>query len=308
VLGVRHLASRIGLAVYAHACRTTRVLPLAKREALQASLLTRKLPPRRDRIDYTVDSLNGVRSVWLGRERLSSGLLVYLHGGAYATGPNAGQWRWLSTVTSAAGMAGVLVDYRLSRDAPYPAATEDIVYALGALHKQHHLDHGWVLAGDSAGGGLALGIAQRVVRDPPLAAGLRGLVLMSPWVDLLLRRSAMGHLEALDPILQPAALERAARRYAGGVSLSAPELSPINAELGDLPATHLTVGTRDVLLADARRLHRGLVAASVPVEYYEQSGALHVFPMIAWAPGAAACLARQVSFLRRSMAGPAVAS
>ena len=80
-------------------------------------------------------------------------------------------------------LAGLLVDYRLAGDAPYPAAVDDALAVTTALSAGGETAHGrWALSGDSAGGGLAAVICRRLVAHGHTMPA--GLVLMSPWVDM----------------------------------------------------------------------------------------------------------------------------
>ncbi|MDN5749792.1 MAG: alpha/beta hydrolase [Pseudonocardia sp.] len=92
---------------------------------------------------------------------------MYLHGGAYVLGPVAAQWRWAAALGEAASTAVVVIGYRMAPDHPHPAALDDAVAAVVALQDDGTLAAGrWALAGDSAGGGLALAVLQRAHLTP----------------------------------------------------------------------------------------------------------------------------------------------
>jgi acetyl esterase/lipase len=147
------------------------------------------------------------------------------------------------------------------------------------MHADGRLGSGsWILAGDSAGGGLALAVAQ-VLRDRggPSPAGL---LLTAPWVDLELDRADLDAAAHSDPMLSRSFLRWCAQLYADGVPLTEPRLSPINASLAGLPPVHLNVGTLDLLRQDVVRLRDGLIRAGISVTFIEQDGGVHTYPQL----------------------------
>ena len=137
-------------------------------------------------------------------------------------------------------------------------------------------DGRWTLAGDSAGGGLALATVRTLrANGCPLPAGL---LLTAPCVDLAMTNPDLDASEPTDPFLRRGWLLWAGRLYAAGTPLEDPALSPINGSFAGFPPVHLNVGTRDLFLPDVRRLRDALQRAGVPVGYVEQQGALHTYP------------------------------
>ena len=223
------------------------------------------------------DVVGGVRCTWLAPELRDEGVVVFLHGGSYLGGPGATQWAWLAEIQRRSGLAAAMVLYRMPPGHPFPAALDDALAAVRAMHSGGQLADGrWILGGDSAGGGLALATAQ-ALRDAggPLP---EGVLLTAPWVDIELEHPDVLADERSDMVVGRSVLRWAAERYAAGVALDDPRLSPINASMGGLPPVHLNVGTDDLFLADNRRLRSLLEAAKVPVTCIEQEGAGHVYP------------------------------
>ena len=153
-----------------------------------------------------------------------------------------------------------------------------------------------MLAGDSAGGQLALAAVQQLRdADGPMPAGL---LLTAPLVDM-----ELAHPDTVAAI-EAAGIKRDARfwwafeLYADGLPFSDPTLSPINASVAGLPPVHLNVGTEDFFLHDVRRLREALRDAGVPVSYTEQEGAEHVYALRSRTPQARWTVAEQVRWLR----------
>jgi epsilon-lactone hydrolase len=138
-----------------------------------------------------VETRGDSRLVWLDRGRAADGVLAFLHGGSYVSGPVAGQWDYLARLCDATGLAGLMVDYPLAPEHRYPVALEGLVATLRTL------EPGWFLLGDSSGSGLAVAAAYRL-RDEG-GAQPRGLLLTSPSLDLTLSHPEAQAAERRDP-------------------------------------------------------------------------------------------------------------
>jgi acetyl esterase/lipase len=129
------------------------------------------------------------------------------------------------------------------------------------------------LAGDSAGGGLALAVAQAAGADGLPAP--RALALISPWVDLTL--SGESCRTKSDAMLTLPALERAAAAYARELGPRHRTCSPLRGDLRGLPPTLVHVGGEELLLSDAESLARAAREAGVDVELRVFTGLFHDF-------------------------------
>ncbi|MET7731881.1 alpha/beta hydrolase fold domain-containing protein [Streptomyces sp. NPDC005402] len=142
------------------------------------------------------------------------------------------------------------------------------------------------LAGDSAGAGLALGVAQEL-----RAAGLpqpRRIVLISPWLDLTLSQPAVQDVARHDPWLSPAGLVEMGRVWAGGDDPSDPRLSPINGPLTGLAPVSVYIGTRDIFYPDVCRLRDRAAAEGTTHDVTVCANAVHVYPLTPTPEGRAA--------------------
>jgi acetyl esterase/lipase len=191
----------------------------------------------------------------------------------------------LSRATKAAVL---LVDYRLAPQDPFPAAVEDTLAVYSWLLSRGINRRQIMLSGDSAGGGLVvaalLALKERGVE--PLA----GAVCISPWVDLTLSGSTMAPGVVDDPLITHDNLAKMADAYAKN-NLSHAWASPIRGNLAGLPPLCILVGTREILLDDARRLNAAAKSAGVQTDYLEAPGMVHCWPVLAaLAPESAAAL------------------
>ncbi len=230
-------------------------------------------PPRLDREhSVSVASVGGfdVHTVE-PREGTASGTLVYLHGGAYVNEIAKQHWALITQLVRETGLRAVVPHYGL---APQHSAVEAVTF-LDTLIQGFAADEPVHLAGDSAGGGLALAVAQRwdVAAYPRLAS----LTLIAPWLDLEMANPGIDAVEPHDPWLSRPGLRPLAAAWAGSLALDDPRVSPIHGPLDDLPPTLLTVGDRDITLPDCRLL---CDQAGASVDYVEVPGAIHVHPLL----------------------------
>lgn len=180
-------------------------------------------------------------------------VLLFLHGGGYASGSAAGYRAFGGTLAAAAGMRAVIADYRLAPEHPYPAAYDDAFAVYGALLEQAAAGEisQIVVADDSAGGGLTLALAQRV-RDAGLPAPV-ALGLICPWLDLALD-SAARRVKRQDPIIIPELVSEWTTFYVGNSDPTLPSISPIYGDLHSLPPIAMHSADLDPLSADADKL------------------------------------------------------
>lgn len=209
------------------------------------------------------------------RGRTPRAQVLYLHGGAYIEEVGYNHWALVKELAVHVPARVAVPVYPLA-----PAGTARSVLP-GLTDLGRTLTSGSplpaVFMGDSAGGGLALAAAQRL-RDEGAGAPGR-LVLISPWLDAVLDDPLVDEIEPRDPMLTREALRWAGGLWAGPLALSDPAVSPLNGSMTELPPTQVFAGTRDILLADARRFRDRAAAAGVRVELNEAPGQVHAYPL-----------------------------
>jgi acetyl esterase/lipase len=202
-------------------------------------------------------------------------VIFYLHGGAYAIGTAASSVGLASDLARRAGTRLVTVHYRLAPEHPHPAAIEDAVAAYRGLLDSGVSPSRIAVAGESAGAGLAsaaLVALKHAGLPQPTAA-----VLMSPWADLTLSGGSISGKAALDPALTPEGLARRAADYLADGDPAGELVSPIFADLTELPPLLIQAGSHEILLDDATRLAANAAAADVAVTLEITPGVPHVF-------------------------------
>jgi acetyl esterase/lipase len=228
-------------------------------------------------------------------------VVLYFHGGVYVLGDAFQAAGLAAQVARRTRAKGISVDYRLAPEHPYPAAVDDALAAYEALLEGGTAPSDIVLAGESAGGGLAVAtlVSAREHGLPMPAAAL----LMSPYADLTLAGATMETKRDADPLLSREALQARIPDYTAGQDPALGLISPVFADLSGLPPLLIQAGTHEVLLDDAVRLARQAATADVQVTLDITPGVPHVFQ--AYYPildEAAAALDRAGEFLSTQLA------
>jgi monoterpene epsilon-lactone hydrolase len=200
--------------------------------------------------------------------------ILYFHGGGYVLGGPRSHGKLAAQIAHAACSEAWFVDYRLAPEHPHPAALEDALAAYRWLSRRENIER-IVLAGDSAGAGLALAAAL-AIRDAGMPAPA-AIVLLSPWVDLTLAGGSLHTHGDRDPMLRRTWLDACARQYAGALPREQRSLSPLFADLRGLAPMLIQVGSEEILLSDAERLAARATQAGVSVRLSRFDGMWHDF-------------------------------
>jgi acetyl esterase/lipase len=216
--------------------------------------------------DVRVDAVdaNGVAAEWTTTPGADPGrVIMFLHGGGYISGSLDSHRHMVAQAGREARARTLALGYRLAPEHPFPAALEDAIAGYRFLLSQGLEPKHIAVAGESAGGGLAIATLVSV-RDAGLALPACTWC-SSPWVDLEASGDSMTTKAPVDPLIQkPYSLELAAA-YLNGADPRTPLASPIYAELKGLPPMLIQVGSAETLLDDAVRLARVAGAADVRV-------------------------------------------
>lgn len=224
-------------------------------------------------------TLAGMDAAWmrLSREHRRRRVILYCHGGGYTSGGLGFSKVLASKLTRATGMDTLAFDYRLAPEHPYPAAVEDALTAWGHLESLGIAPGDIVLAGDSAGGNLALVLCLKL-REA--GRGLPGaLLLMSPWTDMTASGESLRGRAGIDPVLTPEYMYAVREAYAGGLDPSDCLLSPLLADFAGFPPALIQVGTHEILYSDAERLAERMLAAGADCRLEVWENMWHDFQM-----------------------------
>lgn len=203
-------------------------------------------------------------------------VILYLHGGAFAVGSINVHREFLSRLALTCRVKLLAINYRLAPEHPFPAALEDTLCAYDWLISEGYDPAKIVIAGDSAGGGLAIA-AMVSLRDnnKPLPACA---VCISPWVNLTYTGKKVDNNN--DPILNPEILNLCAQYYAAQTDRNNPLISPFFADLHGLPPILIHAGTNEILLDQIVEFSEKARMANIEIVYDLYQGLFHVFQII----------------------------
>lgn len=234
--------------------------------------------------------------------------ILYVHGGSWMSGSPDGYRPLAARISRETGCAVFVVDYRLAPEHPFPAGLDDCADAwrwLAANGPESAAPAAALyLAGDSAGGNLAVAAALRL-RD----GGERlpdAVAVLSPAVDLTWQSPSLRTRADVDPILRPDRLHQVSEAYVQGAErMDHPYVSPLYGDFRGLCRFLIQVGDREVLLDDARRLAARVTEQGVDVALQEYPQMPHVFQLFAPTVGAATDAIERIGAFVRGAAPPA---
>ncbi|WP_372964394.1 alpha/beta hydrolase [Marinobacter sp.] len=222
-------------------------VPLALQRKLVRQAYRTSVPPKN--VLFRKDDLGNVPVLRAQSTRPTTGTLLYLHGGGYIIGSAATHKGIAGHLAKLTDCEVIIPNYRLAPEHPYPAAPNDAESVYMALISQGKPASGIAVAGDSAGGGLALVLAMQL-RDHghPLPSSI---TCFSPWTDLTNQQL---YAPEIEPVLHADWIINAAKMYAGDTPLTNPVISPVFGDLKGLPPLLIQVGSQEILLNDATRI------------------------------------------------------
>lgn len=210
-------------------------------------------------------------------------IILQFHGGAY-TIPYIDVYRQNALRYSKAGggVSVVSIDYRTAPEHTYPAALEDAEKSWEWLMERGYKAENIIIAGDSAGGNLALALVQKM-RDENKALP-KALILMSPWTDMAGNGASFKNNQHLDPIFGNKDgivnnFDGTNNLYAQGYELDDPRLSPSYGEFYGLPPMLIQVGTHEILESDSVTVYEKAASAGVDATLTRYDGMFHVFQL-----------------------------
>ncbi len=254
------------------------------------------LSPSAEGTTSTVTTLAGLSAEVIEPEEIETdNVVMYLHGGAYTAGSISTHRALVSRICKAAKARAYLIEYRLAPEHPFPAAIEDSLSAYQGLVKSGVPADKIIVAGDSAGGGLALALLLKLKQIRyPLP---RRVVLISPWTDLTGSARSISERAELDPFLHADSLRPAAEIYLDGADPTDPLASPLFGDLQGLPDSLVLVGSDEILFDDSTRLVEALNKAGSSSRLVVGEGMWHVWPAFPMMPESEEAIAEIAAFI-----------
>ena len=267
-----------------------------RRQVLRAA----RMMPKVRGVEVSSHRIGDSEALWLApKDGDRSGAVLYLHGGAYVLGSPRTHRNVASKLARLTSLPVLVPDYRLAPGSRCPAALRDARAAWTHLLECGLSPERIAIAGDSAGGGLAVALAQSLAGEIEQPSSV---VVFSPWVDLSLSGETIQSLAKSDPMLRPDYLAWAARTYLGGRLANDAEASPLFGEFADFPPLLIQAGGREILLDDAIRLATAARASGTEVRLELEPSLWHAWQLFAGLlPEAGEALDRAAGFIRKRM-------
>lgn len=202
--------------------------------------------------------------------------LLYLHGGGFVYGQTLPHLEIGAYLAQKIGGRVLMVDYRLAPAHPYPAALDDCLTAYRWLRKQAIPAPRIAIAGDSAGGNLAITTMMKL-RDSGEQLPVAG-ALLSPVADLSTEHNTADRYD--DPLLPARAMKRYKRSYVAGHDPRDPLISPVFGNWHDLPPLLIHVGEDEILRSDAEQIEKLARIAGVDVRLEVYPRMWHVWQIM----------------------------
>lgn len=240
------------------------------------ALTRRQILPRGTRVETV--SIDGLAAEWVRARKVDiadTRTILYFHGGGYISGSCSTHRDMAARISAACGVRLLVVDYRLAPEHKYPAAFEDALRAFHWLRESGVEATQIVVAGDSAGGGLALATLL-ALRDRGEELP-RASFLLSPWLSQLTDGESYRTRADADPFIRAEFVRDCAEALLGGTGKDPAELVLFEQDLRGLPSLLVQVGEDEILLSDSVRLVEAARAAGVDARLDVWKEMWHVF-------------------------------
>ncbi|SPL68933.1 alpha/beta hydrolase [Acinetobacter stercoris] len=249
--------------------------PMLLRSAIEQ--MTKVFPQPRQ-VQLRSLRLAGIQAEEIKPQSKSTQMIFHIHGGAFFVGSIKTHRAFLSEIAERTQMQVLHINYPLSPEARYPDALDAIYDVYSTLLNQGIQPKDIILSGDSCGANLALALCLRLKQEQLEMPS--GLMLLCPFLDLTLTSESLRYNQKLDALLSVEALEAGIAYYVPkNLDKSDPLISPIFGDFEGLPPTLVQIGSKEILLDDAKRFTEKAKAADVDVRFKLYTGMWHNFQM-----------------------------
>ena len=232
-----------------------------------------------ENVSYSSSSVDGVPVILAIPPDNDGDVILYCHGGGFCVGSADSRRKLGGHLAKHLRAWVVIMEYRLAPEHPFPAAIEDSVAVYRALRAEQPGEGRMLMAGDSAGGNLAIATALKL-RD--LGEALpAGIIAFSPWLDMEHSGETLETNATTDTLVNRGMLEGLATTYLADASPTDPLANPLKADLTGLPPVYVNAGSSEALLSDTTRFAEAARRAGVDVTVSIVEGMQHVFPCLA---------------------------
>lgn len=241
-------------------------------------------------------TIKGIPAEWVrpAHKHDSKRIIMYCHGGGYTCGSLKYARVMAAKFATHTGLPVMSFEYRLAPENPYPAALDDALTVWNYIMQLGYGAREVIIAGDSAGGNLALELVLRLKGSGRILP--KGIILMSPWTDMTMSGESYETCKDIDPMLTKEYIKTSRYSYVGlndkfesnedivmddsDFDYSDVKYSPLFANFEGFPSVLIQVGSNEVLKSDSYGLHEKLIADGVFSTLEEYEDAWHVFQML----------------------------
>lgn len=263
-----------------------------------------KLFPQQPDVDIDALRLAGSRAEKVTPNNANQQLIFHIHGGAFFLGGLDTHRAFMTDIAVQTKTPVIHIDYPLAPEHRYPEAIEAIYDSYQSLLTQGIQPQNIILSGDSCGANLALALCLRLKKLGETLPS--GLILLSPFLDLTLTSASLRYNQKLDALLSIETLQAGIQNYLKGkIPTDDPSVSPLFDDLSGLPPTLVQVGSKEILLDDAKRFKEKAEKAGVKVNFKLYTGMWHIFQLFnAWFPEAKQSLVDIAEFTAKLRSTP----
>lgn len=227
-------------------------------------------------LSHDMHNLHGEWTRYIHKEPNDT-IIFYCHGGGYMSGSTLYARSITTKLARHTSCEVFTFDYRLAPERPYPCAVEDAFTAWKDILSKGYQPQNIIIAGDSAGGNLAL-VLTLLLKERQMSLP-KCLILFSPWTDMTLSGESYQTKAALDPVLNNEYIHQAIHYYLGDHEPDSPYVSPLFADFTGFPPVYIQVGENEILLDDSIMLYERLIEQNVEAKLDLFPGMWHVFQM-----------------------------
>ena len=207
-------------------------------------------------------------------EESSGKVIMYLHGGSYVGELYREHWNFFRDLIKDTGATIVVPDYPLTPQYKYTDVFGMVLPLYREMVKRVEKEN-FILMGDSAGGGIALALAEEAGKEDLNQPSK--LILISPWLDVTMKNPKIDTVQKHDKMLNKKVLTIAGVAYAGGKNMDKYLVSPINGPLNKLENVIIYTGTYDILNPDVHTFEKLAKEKNLNLDIRETKGAAHIW-------------------------------
>lgn len=229
------------------------------------------------------------------QKKTSNKLLIFVHGGAFISGPSQIHWDAMKTIFEQTDYNIWLCDYPKAPENKIDVLNQNIDEVYQAALEKYAADS-IVLLGDSVGGTLITTLVQRlVIAQKPIP---QKMVLLSPVMDASMSNPRIEAIDKIDPVLGKSGILSAKKMCAGNYALDDPIISPLYGSFEGFPNTMLLLGERDIMYPDEQLAINKMRTAGVNSTVVEGTAMPHIWPILPVMKEAKVALQQIIDYLK----------